>query len=62
MDIYDQILVKNSKKYMVRFELERFKAEYPSLYSTIRQSLKDAATQFNQPREVTGEDMRPDRH
>ena len=57
MDEFDQILAKSAKKHMVSFNLIQFKIDFPSLYATIRESLKYAATQFDQPREVSRKDL-----
>jgi hypothetical protein len=39
MDTIDRILIENAKKYMIEFDINKFKKEYPRLYITIRESM-----------------------
>jgi hypothetical protein len=42
-DMIDRIFVNQASKYMIQFDLAKFKVEYPSLYATIRESIKEAS-------------------
>lgn len=40
MNKIDYILSQNAKKYMIQFDLDKFKKDYPRLYITFIESMK----------------------
>ena len=57
MDCIDKSLVKSASLHMISFDLIKFKIDYPSLYSTIRETVKYACSQSNKQGEILGKDV-----